>query len=84
MSIWNYKFSDMFSAVDGNKIVPKIQHLNILFNIHAAKFKLIMFQNFFLDLTLLKIANCLISFYLNKITYFNICCYHAVINIGNY
>lgn len=47
MNIWNYKFSDMFSAVDGNKIVPKIQHLNILFNIHAAKFKLIMFQKFF-------------------------------------
>lgn len=58
MSIQNCKFSDMLSAVDGNKILAKIQHLNILFNIHAAKFKLIMFKKYFLDLTLLKTANC--------------------------
>lgn len=86
MSIRNYKFSDTLSAVHGSNILPKIQHLNILFNMHAAKLKLIMFQKYFFRFDFAENSElliCLIRFYLNKITYFNICCYHAVINIGN-
>lgn len=70
MNIWNCKFSDMLSAVDSNKILPKIQHLNILFNICAAKFKLIMSQKHFFRYNFAensKLLICLISFYLNNI-----------------